>query len=238
MQTFNTNQPNIQPANNDTLVGAVKFALPEYMKGLNTVMPAKIINFDRTINRAQVQVLINVVSTGNQQIQNVQIASVPTLILGGGGFMLSFPLNPGDLGWLIATDRDMSLFLQNYQAAAPGVFLQRNFASSYFIPDIMTNYTIASEDSDNFVIQKSDGTVKISLSNNAINIVAPNTITLTSPSVIINAETTINGGLVLNGDMSGSGTIGADYIIPQSGTLYVEGSIEAEGSITPDVPPP
>lgn len=214
MQNFNTNQQDISPPNNESLAGTLKFSFQKMMKGLNTVMPAKVIAYDRNANRASVQVQINAVSTNYQQVPAPQIASVPVLLLGGGGFMISFPLQPGDLGWLIATDRDISLFLQNYQAAAPGVFLIRNFASSLFVPDLMTNYSVSEEDANNLVIQNRDASVKISLGSDQITIQAP------TVNIIGQEESTIN------------------YITPTGGTLYVQGNIAAEGSITPDVPPP
>ncbi len=214
MSTFNTNQPNIQPANNDTLAGVLKFSFQEFMKGLNTVMPAKVLAYDRTTNRAQIQVMINGVSTNGQQFSGPQIASVPVLLLGGGGFMINFPLATGSLGWLIATDRDISLFLQTYQAAAPGVYLIRNFSSSLFVPDVMTNYTVGEDDTNNLVIQSLDGTSKISIGSGEITISAP------TVNIIGQEDSTIN------------------YITPTGGTLYVQGNIQAEGSITPDVPPP
>jgi hypothetical protein len=35
---------------------------------------------------------------------------------GGGGVVLNFNLKPGDLGWIKASDRDLSLFLQSFKA--------------------------------------------------------------------------------------------------------------------------
>lgn len=214
MQQFNTNQPNISPPNSGTLQGVFNSAFFASMKALNTCMPAKIINYDRASNRAQVQVMINTVMTNNQQIAGIQVSSIPVMISGGGGFMINLPLQSGDLGWIIATDRDMSLFLQNYDASAPGVFILRDFGSSFFIPDLMQDFTVASEDANNAVMQNRSGTVKISLSETEITISAP------TVNIMGQENSTIN------------------YIAPTGGNLYVNGNIQASGSITPDVPPP
>jgi len=196
MQNFNTNQPDISPANNDSLSGVLKTSFQFMMKQLNTMMPAKVIAYDRTTNRAQVQVQINTVSTNYQQIPGVEIASVPVLLLGGGGFMINFPLNTGDLGWLLATDRDISLFLQNYEAAAPGVFLIRNFSSSLFVPDIMKNYTVNSEDANNLVIQNLSGTSKISIGQDEITISAPTVNIIGQENSTINPTSNISINLI------------------------------------------
>jgi len=203
---YNKNRPNINPADNESMAGLLQFTFSEMMKSIQTLLPAKVIKYDRANNRVQVQLLINIVGTSGEVIQNTQIASIPVMLLGGGGFFVSFNLNEGDLGWVFATDRDISLFLQSYKAEAPAVNLIKNFSSSFFIPDVMKNYGV---DSENAVISSTDGAVSIELSSD--------TITLTAPNVVINGKAQCN------------------YIV---GDLYVEGNIQAQGTITPDVPPP
>ncbi|WP_202973956.1 Gp138 family membrane-puncturing spike protein [Fimbriiglobus ruber] len=61
------------------------------------MLPAQVIAYDRTTNRAQVQPLIAVVTTANQVVQRAQ-SSVPVFQYGGGGFVLSFPVMTGDTG--------------------------------------------------------------------------------------------------------------------------------------------
>lgn len=248
---MNKNRPNINPANNDSFAGLIQFSFSEYMKKIQGLLPARVIKYDRTTNRVQVQLLIKILGTSGESYPNSQIASIPVMLLGGGDFFISANLNPGDLGWVFATDRDISLFLDTYEAAPPSVNLTNNFSSSFFIPDIMTGYTIAEEDSSNFVISNKTSTVKISLGSDGITITSPNVTINTQQATInsdqatvnvstdmtINGNTIINGSLVVNGDMTGGGTISADYVIPQSGNFYVQGNIQAEGSITDHVPP-
>ncbi len=203
---YNQNRPNINPVDNDSLVGTIQFSFYEYMKGIQNMLPAKVIAFDRTTNRVQVQLMIKVLSTSGEQYPNAQIASIPVFQYGGGGYILSIPLKTGDLGWVLANDRDISLFLQNYEAAAPAVNLIKNFSQGVFFPDVMTGYSIADEDSDNAVLQNLSGSVKISIGSDEV--------TITAPTVNINGN------------------------IQSIGNMFVEGNIQATGSITPDVPPP
>ena len=202
------NQPDIDPANNESLSGTIRFAFSKLMQNVNGMLPAKVIAYDRTTNRVQVQLLIAVVTTGGAQISRPQIASLPVLLLGGGGFFMSFNLNEGDLGWVIANDRDISLFLQTYSQTAPNTARIKNFSDGIFVPDIMTGYTIAPEDSGNAVLQSLDGTVKITLDTGVINISAP--------------LVTIEG-------------YNPFTITPPGGTLAVIGNITATGTITPNV---
>lgn len=214
MQT-NKNRTDADPINNQDLEGLIRFGFKKMLEKVDGVLPAKVVKYDRANNRVQVQVLINSVGTSGEQVAGKNIASIPVFLFGGGGFFVSFPLNTGDLGWVVACDRDISIFLQKYSASGTAVDTLKDFGGSFFLPDIMTNYTISEEDASNAVIQNIDGSVKISLSNNSINIEAP-TVNVTSPSVNIETSTMVSITTPL---------------------LYVDGSIEATGPITPDVPP-
>lgn len=214
MQT-NKNRTDADPINNSDLEGVIRFGFKKMLEKVDGVLPAKVVKYDRATNRVQVQVLINSIGTSGEQVAGKNIASIPVFLFGGGGFFVSFPLNTGDLGWVVACDRDISIFLQKYSAAGFAVETLKDFGGSFFLPDIMTNYTISEEDASNAVIQNIDGSVKISLSNNSVNIEAP-TVNVISPSVNIESSTMVSMTTPI---------------------LYVDGSIEATGPITPDVPP-
>lgn len=182
------NMPDIDPANNNSLAGTLQFAFYKMMQGVNGMLPAQVIAYDRDTNRVQVQLLIAVVSTSGAQISRPQVASIPVLMLGGGNFFLSYNLNAGDLGWVIANDRDISLFLQSYKEAAPNTARVKSFSDGLFIPSVMTGYTIDPSDAENAVLQSLDGTVKISLGTAQIKVAAPAVI-IESPSVALGEGT-------------------------------------------------
>ncbi len=183
------------------------------MQQMQTMLPARVIKYDRETNRVQVQILIKILGTSGESYPNSQPDNIPVMIAGGGGFFLSFDLQPGDFGWIVANDRDISLFLDTYEAAPPSNNLIKNFSNAMFMPDIMTGYTIASEDSGNAVLQNKSGTVKISLSDDKI--------TISAPTVVIEGQTdsTIN------------------MVTPTGNTLHVSGNITASGTITGGIPP-
>lgn len=176
------NNPDIDPANNESLAGTLQFAFYKMLQSINGMLPAQVIAYDRATNRVQVKLMIAVVSTGGAQISRPQIASIPVLLLGGGGFFISYNLQAGDLGWVIANDRDISLFLQNYNEAAPNTGRVKSFSDGLFIPSVMNNYTISPDDSNNAVLQSLDGTVKISFGTGVIKVTAPSVI-VDSPAV-------------------------------------------------------
>lgn len=234
------NAPDIDPANNGSLAGTLKFCMKKFAQAQDGMLPAKVISYDRTTNRAQVQLLIAMITTQNLQVSRPQIASIPVMVFGGGNFLLSFPLNTGDLGWVMANDRDISLFLQTYQESAPNTYRFNSFSDAVFIPDIMHGYTIASEDENAVVLQNIDGTIKISLLSDRIKLTAPLVeITgdlqidgeITTPESIpltIGVPVVATHGVTISGGGSNS--------LMVTGDTRVVGDITASGDITPHVP--
>lgn len=216
MPTNNYNPPSRNPSDDGTLAGMLRLVLTKFLQGVDDMLPARVIAYDRATNRASVQPLIAVVTTANMQVTRAPIASVPVLQLGGGNFFLSFPINPGDLGWIKANDRDISLFKEAYDNASPNTQRKHSFEDALFIPDVMRGYTINAEDADNVVLSSLDGTVRVAIWGDKVKITAPEVI-LDTPVVtvtgIIDVQNsgsvadpcTVNGNIVTNGDVVASG---------------------------------
>lgn len=235
-----SNGPDIDPANNGTLAGTLQFCMYKFLQSMQNMLPARVIKYDRDINRVQVQLLIAMVTTDGTQISRSQLASIPVMVFGGGNFCLSFPLNPGDLGWVLANDRDISVFLQNYQESAPNTARIHNFSDGIFIPDVMHGFTIASEDDEAVTLQNLDGTIKIALLSDRIK--------LTAPLVEITGDLQVDGDITTPGlaplnlampvvmtdglNISGGGV----NSLTVTGNERVIGNITASGNITPNVP--
>lgn len=222
------NSPNLNPADLDTLTGTFKHILNKFMQSMDGCLPAKVIQYDRNKNRAQVQPVIALITTSGAQVSKAQIASVPVFRFGGGNFVISFNLKPGDLGWIVANDRDISQFLQTYQESQPNTFRIHNFSDALFFPDKMVGVTISEEDQDNCVIQSLDGSVKISLGETYIK--------FTAPEFIFDGDVTVTGSLEAQNGLTVSPDAGGNPNV--TGNIYVDGTIEATGNITPNVPPP
>lgn len=206
------NNPSINPADNGSLAGTLQFVYKKLAQGTDGMLPAKVINYDRDSNRVSVQLLINLITTDGSQVPRPQLASIPVLLLGGGDYFISFPIDTGNLGWVMANDRDISLFLQSYAQSPPNTNRIKSFSDAIFIPDIMTGYTINPSDANNMVIQNNAGTVKISLSSTQINISAPLKVNIDCPLVTVNP--TIPGLFAVNGSITASGTITPGIPVP------------------------
>lgn len=171
--TVENQLPSYAPADAGTLAGVLKYAQRKASMNTEDMLPAKVIAYDRTKNLAQVQPLIMVLTTDGKTQSRAQIAEVPVLALGGGGFVANFPLKTGDLGWIKANDRDISLYMQGLKEAKPNTLRLHSFADGLFIPDIVRGFTIAGEDAEAMVIQKLDSSVRIAIHGDKVKITAP-----------------------------------------------------------------
>jgi len=215
------NPPSLDPADLGTLKGLFRSAFRKFIQNTDGMLPAEVVSFDRANNMVSVIPLITVLTTDGRQQPRARIAEIPVFQIGGGGFILNFNLKPGDLGWIIANDRDMSLFQNTFKQAKPNTIRIKDFADSVFYPHTMKGYDIDDEDSENVVLQSNDGTVKISLGTEKIKIKAP-IVEVDAGAVTVDAE---------------SVTIASVGTVVVAGPLFrVLGNINASGSITPNVP--
>ncbi len=220
------NIPSVDPADEDNLTGAFRFIFNKLLQDTNGMLPARVISYDRTTNRAQVQPLIMVLPTDGSQLSRAPLASIPVIQLGGGAHLLSFNIVPGDLGWILANDRDVSLFLQSYTESRPNTYRLNSFSDSLFVPDIMRGYTINPEDTEHATFQSLDGSVRVSLWPDRVKITAPMGLEVAGP-IVGHEGITITGGSGFN--VTGN--------FNMTGEMHVSGNITASGSITPDTPP-
>ena len=163
--------PSTNPANYNTLSGAFNEVLNAFLNSTDDMLPATVVSYNRATNRATVQPSIQMQATNGQIITRARIASVPVFQFGGGGFVISMPLNAGDKGWIKSNDRDISLFMQGFNQAPPNTEFFHSFSNSVFIPAVLTGYVLASEDASNLVIQSLDGTEKLAFWQNFIKMI-------------------------------------------------------------------
>jgi len=169
-------KPSIDPADEGTLTGTMRHVFNKMMQGVDGMLPARVVAFnnDRNAPRVTVQPLVAVLTTEGAQVQRAQVASLPVFQFGAGGYLMSFPLRAGDLGWIVAADRDISVFLQSYAESRPNTVRRQSFADAVFVPDVMRGYTVAAEDEEHAVWQNTDGSTRVSLWPEWVKITADN----------------------------------------------------------------
>lgn len=182
---MNEVSPNTRPGEDSDLYGVMALGFREEMLDINDMLPAKIVAWDSSKNRAQVEILYLVTMTDGSVNAQTAPAEVPTFVMGTGKFALVWPLNPGDLGWIKATDRDMSLFFQHYDAQAGNTPRIHSFEDAIFIPDAMKDFVVV--EPDGVSLQTLDGINSVSVSESGIKLVAGSTtLTITDAGIVAN----------------------------------------------------
>jgi len=195
-------QPSVNPSNDGSLQGMMEHVMQKALQRTDDMLPAIVISFDRETNRAQVRPLIMMVNTDGEAIKRAEIASVPVFQIGAGGFLLNFNLKPGDLGWIKASDRDISLFMQSFSEEQPNTFRLHSFEDGVFFPNVLTGFTIDDEDAENCVLQTLDGSQRIAIWENKIKITSDTEIILDAPAVRATGTIYADGDVI--GDADGT----------------------------------
>lgn len=236
---MNANNPALDPANLGSIAGAFRSIFTQMAMTTDGMLPARVIAFKPGApDLVQVQPMIAIVGTDGSQLAKAQIADVPVLQIGGGGYIVHIPVKPGDLGWILACDKDISLYVQSVtggtpSVTAPNTHRQKSFSDAVFIPDTMRGYTIAGEDTDNLVIQSNAGDVKISVGAGKIKISAP-IVEIDSAATTITGDVTVQGLLDAQNGITSSGGGANNATI--TGNLRIIGDVTASGDITAHVP--
>lgn len=168
--------PSQNPADSGSLAGVLTGLLAKFLQNVDDCLPATVVSYDRDSNTATVRPVVAVLTTEGATVQRAMIASVPVFAFGAGDFVINFPIKPGDLGWIKATDRDISLFKQSLAEARPNTLRKHSFEDGVFFPDLIRNFTVDPEDkADNAVFQSRDGKIRVSLWPDRVKITANET---------------------------------------------------------------
>lgn len=206
--------PSANPADETSMAGMLRLAIAKTLQGIDTMLPARVIAYDRERNRATVQPMIMIGTTTGAKVSRAQVAAVPVFQLAGGGFVMTFPLQPGDLGWLKANDRDVSLFLQSLNEEWPNTARSRSFADGVFFPDRLRSFTLDGADADRVVLQSADAAARVSVGADDVRIhagattvtVAADGVSIEAPAVDVTAPlTTFNGNVNVTGTLTVGG---------------------------------
>jgi hypothetical protein len=172
------------------LVTALESLLYANSINFENMLPARVNSYDRATNLATVTPQIMFVDMNDGGINRNDMTEIPCLALGGGGFVINFPIKEGDLGWIHAADRDLQTFKNTLANSKPGSGTLHKFANGMFIPDIFRQYVINAEDSESMVIQTVDGETRIAIK--------PGQVKITGAAMVVDTElTTFKGEVVM-----------------------------------------
>lgn len=213
--------PSIDPADEDSLAGVLRSVMGKFLQGVDDCLPAIVIAGNRNTVTVQPQIMMG--STDGQKVSRAQVAEVPVLQMGAGGFVLSFPVKPGDFGWIKASDRDISLFRQGLAEEWPNTKRMHSFQDGVFIPDVMRQWTLNGEDAESVVLQSTDGATRIAVAAGTVKITAPDGVTIDAPAAHFTGDVQVDGTLTADVDVIAAG---------KSGAHHTHGGVQAGGAST------
>lgn len=198
--------PNLDKANDGDFAGVMTDVLQNFLRGVDDMIPAKVVSYDDATNRAVIKPLVMLGTTDGQKISRAQLSNIPVFRFGGGGFFIRFPVKAGDFGWLKATDRDMSLIMQRGGLEDwPNTLRQHSFSDGMFFPDTLKSWVIDGANADALVIQSIDGSVCMSLHSGKVKIEAADI------EMVGNVQVT--GNVAVTGTMTNNGTnVGSTHV--------------------------
>ena len=128
------NPPEIAPVssddagNRDDLAGTISQILDKYLQNnIDGMLPAQVVEFDADTNTVEVKPLIQLLQTDGTLVSRATLFA-PVFYYGSGNMSLRFNLAAGDLGWIMANDRDLSNFLDSLEESAPLTLRKHNFS--------------------------------------------------------------------------------------------------------------
>ena len=158
-----TNTPDTDNSRRGDMVAEMGKWLRKELQQVDDFLPARVVSYDAQSKRAVVQPLVQIKTTGGQQVSRAAI-EVPVYQSGGGGFVSHFPLKAGDFGHIKASDRDTSLVYQRKGGEdIPNTDRMKSFNDGIFYPDTVEAATIPAGYEDAAVMQSTDGNSFVAL---------------------------------------------------------------------------
>lgn len=141
----------------------VKQAISSYLNSIHTCLPAKIIDYDFTLQKANVQPVLNKKFLNGDTPQMPVISNVPVVFPRGGGFNMSWPLNPGDTVLLVFSERSMDNWLQTGGIVTPLDPRKFDLSDAIAIPGLIPfSEPSGIQDNESFMIRNGSARMKIS----------------------------------------------------------------------------
>ena len=200
--------PSMPPAAPLSMAGVLRGCFRKVLEDVDDMLPCQVLGTDGR-KWVSVKPLVKMGTTDGQAVSRAQIARIPVMIMGGGDFVLSFPIKAGDLGWIKASDRDTSLVMQGLGEDLPNTRRLHSFEDGVFVPHRMREWVLNDEDADRAVLSSVDGLTRIALGDGIVKVTAT-AIELVSDTLTHNGvnigSTHTHDDVTTGSDMSGPPT--------------------------------
>ncbi len=128
---------------NPTMAEVIRTALDRRWTDLRVALPGRVESYDSAKQLVQVQPLIKEPVEGEDgtvtQERLPVVTNVPVIFPSGGGMRLTFPIQAGDTGLLVFSDRSLDLWLDQGGEVAPEDARRHHVADAVFFPGLHPN---------------------------------------------------------------------------------------------------
>jgi len=217
---------------------AINQAISQHMRdNVDDMLPATVVSYDAATNRAVVKPLSVMVDSAGRQIEREPIGDIPVYRYGGGGFVVTLPVQPGDFGWLKASDRDITHNLTaTGTQARPQTGRTHSFSDGMFYPDTAANVPGAS--GSEMSMRSVSGESKLDIGSSNIGLDSSNigltssTMTAAIPTTTWDGDITMppGRGISSGGSSFGSSGISLGGGASAGGTTISPGGIQIGGT--------
>src|ERR1700761_9047699 len=112
MRVPSMSTPSTNPANLGSMVGMFREVLSKFLQNVDDMLPAVVISYDPDAKTVIAQPLIMLALTDGTTQSRAPVGPIKVFQIGSGNAVLDFRLGPGNIGFIKANDRDISIFNQ------------------------------------------------------------------------------------------------------------------------------
>lgn len=202
------------------------------LKELHTALPGIIVAFDAVKQTASVQSTISRVAHDDSATPLPLCVDVPVHFPGGSGYVLTFPVAPGDECLLVFSERAIDGWFESGEVTPPTDYRLHDLSDGFALvgfrsqPKKITNFSTSAVE-----LRSEDASTKISLSSNGgiVNQTPGGSTVLTNDGqYYINAP----GGIILNGQVLLIGSMTSQPGNGGSGEATFDGIVTAQDVIS------
>lgn len=205
-----------------TFSDALRLFVEDYMRGVYSILPAKVIAVDYSVPSVDVSPIVYNVNAAGDSIPIADVLDVPLFVFSAdsGNLQISMPVKVGDRVALLCSDSDTTSVMTTAKEQEEKAvrFIETNkLYPLCALPSFFTPAQPHTIDSENIVINNHD--IKI---------------TVKSDKVVVDGDMEINGNVKLNGSQQTTGTsLTEGQIIGQEGLSVSGGSgVQCSGNMT------
>ncbi len=154
-----------------TLDGLIKTIIDFNLHNLHTSIPCVVETFNNNGTVNATPAIKRVLTEGDEEITLPTLSDIPIIYPSVGKYRITFPIEKGDEGMLVFSEREINQFIEKGEVTRPLMYRKHNISDAVFIPALISQGKRNNvPSSEGLVLEEIDGGAKIELINGKINL--------------------------------------------------------------------